>query len=89
MKKKNYLASMAFTNTCKQRTVIRTSEPNAANLVRNKFANLQNKLEKYENLPICEILWGKKVSFDYLATISFSFSEAAPILFDAVATAIK
>lgn len=61
------LASMPLTSTCKQRTVMRTSGPNADSRCLNKLANLQN-ME---------------------ATISFSLSEAAPILLVAVATAIK
>lgn len=63
----NDLASMPFTRTCKHRTVILMSGPNADNRCRKRLASLQKMA----------------------ATISFSFNDAAPILFVAVATAIK
>ena len=46
LKYNTYLASMALTRTCRHRTVILTSAPNAANLERKRLANLQNKLKQ-------------------------------------------
>jgi len=85
------LASIALTSTCRHRTVIRTSAPKAINLDLNKFANLQNKL-KYKTVMKYKILLKKlknKKKILYLATISFSFNEAAPKTLEAVATVMK